>query len=169
MDWIALIVVLALSAASFIAAAHPDEEKSIILQTNIPNFFLGMMMSAINPAQVPFWFGWSTVLFTKKILHATGNCYNYYIGGIGIGTLIGLAVFVFGGQFLVNSIQNSHDLINYIIGSVFLLTAIIQLVKILLHKGVAETTEQKAIELEHVEAEMEAEEAAESSVNLKGF
>jgi len=161
MDWIALAVVLALAVGSFYAAMHPSQDKSLILQTNIPNFFLGMLMSAISPAQVPFWFGWSSVLFSKRVLHANATCYNYYIVGIGIGTLIGLSIFVFGGQFLVNGLQNKHDLINYIIGSVFLLTAIIQLVKILMHKGIAETAEQKAIELEHVEAEVEAEEAAE--------
>jgi threonine/homoserine/homoserine lactone efflux protein len=161
MDWIALAVVLALAAGSFYAASQPDQHKSIILQTKLPSFFLGMLMSAINPAQVPFWFGWSSVLFSKRVLHANASCYNYYIIGIGFGTLVGLSIFAFGGRFLVNSLQNSHDTINYIIGSVFLLTAIIQLVKILMHKGIAESTEQKAIELEEVEAEVEAEDEAE--------
>jgi hypothetical protein len=41
--------------------------------------------------------------------------------------------------------------ISYIIGTVFLLTAIVQIIKISRHKGLAETTEIKAAELEKAE------------------
>lgn len=97
-------------------------------------FLLGMFMCAINPVQIPFWFGWSTVLFTKKILEPVNKQYNSYIIGIGLGTLIGNAVFIFGGKWMVQRIANSQQYLNWIIGGIFALTAIIQLIKLLRHK-----------------------------------
>ncbi len=151
MDWMAFIIVLLLATGSFIAAMHNGEERSLVFKTNIPLFFLGLIMSALNPVQVPFWFGWSTVLFSKKILHPTPGYYNWYTIGIGFGTLAGLAVFVFGGRLLVDVLNAHQSAINYVIGSVFLLTAIIQVVKILRHKGLADNIEIKGAELEQAE------------------
>jgi threonine/homoserine/homoserine lactone efflux protein len=97
-------------------------------------FLLGMFMCAINPVQIPFWFGWSTVLFSKNILEPNRAQYNSYIIGIGLGTLAGNCVFIFGGQWMVQKISNSEKYLNWVIGGIFLLTAIIQLIKILRHK-----------------------------------
>jgi putative Ca2+/H+ antiporter (TMEM165/GDT1 family) len=82
-------------------------------------------MSAINPAQIPFWFGWSTALFTKKILQPRHDFYNAYIVGIGIGTFMGNAVFIFGGQLIVNKLNAHQNLISWIIGGIFAITALI--------------------------------------------
>ena len=87
MEWITLTIILALAAGSFIAAIKSDENsKNVLLNFNLHRFYLGMFMCAINPVQIPFWFGWSTVLFSKKILKTTAFDYNSYIVGIGIGT-----------------------------------------------------------------------------------
>ena len=82
-------------------------------------FLLGMFMCAINPVQIPFWFGWSTVLFTKKILEPKSSNYNVYILGIGLGTLLGNCVFIFGGQWIVKKIDNSQQYLNWVIGGIF--------------------------------------------------
>lgn len=151
MDWIAFLIVLALAAGSFLAAVSPSVSKSFILSTNLPFFVLGTAMSALNPVQLPFWLGWSSVLFTKKILHPTALSYNWYILGIGIGTSAGLAVFVLGGRLLVDILNTNQTIVNYIIGTVFLITATIQLYKLLKHKGLAENTASKGAVLEVAE------------------
>lgn len=139
MEWITLAIVLALAAGSFYAAInHHEDSKNLMLQNNMHRFLLGMFMCAINPVQIPFWFGWSTVLFSKKILEPSRSQYNSYIVGIGLGTLAGNAVFIFGGQWLVQRIANSEQYLNWIIGGIFLLTAIIQLWKIIRHKDAVE-------------------------------
>ena len=138
MEWITLIIILALAVGSFIAATKEGEAKNVMLNNNMHRFLLGMFMCAINPVQIPFWFGWSTVLFTKKILEPKNNQYNSYIFGIGIGTLLGNCVFIFGGKWLVQRIANSQQYLNWVIGGIFALTAIIQLIKILRHKGIEE-------------------------------
>lgn len=135
MEWITLAIIVALAAGSFIAAARDGEHaKNIMLNNNMHRFLLGMFMCAINPVQIPFWFGWSAILFTKKILEPKSNQYNFYIVGIGIGTLLGNCVFIFGGKWMVQRIANSEHYLNWVIGGIFAITAIIQLVKILLHK-----------------------------------
>ncbi len=135
MEWVTLLIIIALAAGSFIAALKGGAgEQNAVLKNDMHRFLLGMLMSSINPAQIPFWFGWSTVLFTKKILIADTRHYNSYITGIGLGTLLGNAVFIFGGKWLVQRIANSQQYLNWIIGGIFTVTAVIQLVKILLHK-----------------------------------
>ncbi|MEX0635284.1 MAG: LysE family transporter, partial [Ferruginibacter sp.] len=106
MQWITLCIIIALAAGSIIAALHPSSEaKNVVLQNKLHRTLLGMFMCAINPVQIPFWFGWSTVLFYKKILQPVTAQYNTYIVGIGMGTLMGNCVFIFGGRFLVKHIQ----------------------------------------------------------------
>ena len=140
MEWITLAIIVALAVGSFIAAAKGDgSTKNILLNNHIQRFFLGMFMCAINPVQIPFWFGWSTVLLTKNILQPVKSQYNIYIVGIGLGTLLGNCVFIFGGKWMVQRIANSQQYLNWAIGGIFTLTAIIQLVKMLLHKDAVST------------------------------
>jgi threonine/homoserine/homoserine lactone efflux protein len=135
MEWITLTIIVALATGSFIAAAKGNAgAKNIMLDNNLNRFILGMFMCAINPVQIPFWFGWSTVLFSKNILHPNPAQYNSYIVGIGLGTLIGNGVFIFGGKWMVQRIANSQQYLNWIIGGIFALTAVIQLIKMLTHK-----------------------------------
>lgn len=135
MEWFTLLIIVALAVGSFIAATHEDDAaKNVLLQNKTHRFLLGIFMCAINPVQIPFWFGWSTVLFTKKILEPKNSQYNIYIMGIGLGTLVGNCVFIFGGKWLVQQIANSQQYLNWIIGGIFALTAVIQAVKMILHK-----------------------------------
>jgi threonine/homoserine/homoserine lactone efflux protein len=150
MEWITLFIIIALAAGSFSAAAKDGAHaKNVLLQNNMHRFLLGMFMCAINPVQIPFWFGWSTVLFTKKILEPKKNHYNSYIIGIGMGTLLGNFVFIFGGKWMVQRIANSQHYLNWVIGGIFALTALIQLIKMLMHRdAVSKFGEEKKINLQ---------------------
>ena len=135
MEWLTFGIIAALAIGSFIAAAKGGHEvKNVMLNNNMHRFLLGAFLCAINPVQIPFWFGWSTVLFSKKILEAKNYQYNSYIVGIGLGTLLGNCVFIFGGKWLVQRLHNSEAYMNWIIGGIFALSALIQLYKILTHK-----------------------------------
>jgi len=135
MEWITLAIILALAIGSFVSASKGGgTAKNVMLQNNMHRFLLGMFMCAINPVQIPFWFGWSTVLFSKKILEPKHNQYNSYIVGIGLGTLAGNCVFIFGGKWLVQRIANAQQYLNWVIGGIFALTALIQFIKIMRHK-----------------------------------
>ena len=134
LEWLTVLIIAALAVSSFVAAADPQVKKNVILSNTLHRFWLGVSISAVNPVQIPFWFGWSTVLFTKKVLLPRRDHYNSYTIGIGLGTFIGFGVFIFGGQLLVDRLNANQDVLNWIIGGVFAITAIILLVKILLKK-----------------------------------
>ncbi len=142
MEWITVAIVLALAIGSFAAAMKTHPAKNVVLNNNINRYALGVMLSAINPVQIPFWFGWSTVLFTKNILAPKNSFYNLYIVGIGIGTLLGNFVFIFGGKWIVTLLNGNQNLLNWIIGGIFTVTAVIFLIKILLHKDGLKKLEQ---------------------------
>lgn len=130
LEWITVLIVLALAASSFWAAAHPSVEKNVILSNTMHRGLLGFTMSLINPVQIPFWFGWSTVLFSKNILRPGMWNYNSYIVGIGLGTFAGNCVFIFGGRLLVDRLNASQHMLNWVIGGIFLFTALFQLYRI---------------------------------------
>jgi len=125
LEWFTVLIITALAISNFIAAASPHAQKNVILSHTLHRFWLGVAMSAINPAQIPFWFGWSTALFTKKILLPRNDHYNTYIAGIGLGTFLGNSIFIFGGQLIVNRLNAHQNLISWIIGGVFAITAVI--------------------------------------------
>jgi threonine/homoserine/homoserine lactone efflux protein len=134
MEWLTLVIILVLAASSFYTAMHPTLKANPILSNSIHRFWLGAGLSAINPLQIPFWFGWSTVLTGKGILVRNGYNYVYYILGIGIGTFIGFTVFIFGGKLLVDRLDAQQNLIQWILGAIFLITAVIQAVRMLRQK-----------------------------------
>lgn len=132
MEWLTLLIIVALAAGSFIAALKGGgEHRNVLLANAMPRFWLGVLMSAISPMQFPFWFGWSNVLFEKGTLQPRRSYYNAYILGIGVGTLLGNGVFIFGGQLLVKRMAGIQEQLNWIIGGIFALTALIWLYKLI--------------------------------------
>ena len=127
LEWVTLAIVIALAISSFHAALHPKTGKNIILSSTLPRFVLGATMCAVNPVQIPFWFGWSTVLFTKRVLLPKTSHYNFYIIGIGIGTFIGNCIFIFGGQLIAEELSSNQNILNWVIGGIFAITALIQI------------------------------------------
>ncbi len=155
LEWITLLIVLALAIVSFYAALHPtvgeDPRRTL---PNMSPFLFGVVMCAINPIQIPFWFGWSTVLFTKKILLPRKDHYNSYIIGIGIGTFIGNCVFIFGGLIIASKINNNQHILNWIIGGVFAVTALVQLWRIFSKKDVIHKLEHPEEMVEKIEGQV---------------
>ncbi len=146
LEWFTVLIISALAISSFIAAADPEEKKNVLLSYSFHRFWLGVVLSALNPVQIPFWFGWSTVLFTKKILQPKNSHYNIYIIGIGVGTFIGNLIFIFGGRLLVDSLNNNQHIIQYVIGSIFAITAIIMLWKMIRKKDAISEMKEEEIQ-----------------------
>ena len=121
-------------------------------------------MSALNPVQIPFWFGWSTVLFTKKILLPRNNHYNIYIAGIGIGTFVGNLLFIFGGQLIADRIQNNQHVLNWIIGGIFAATALLQIWKISRKKDMVHRLEHPEEEAQKIGEQLEKLEKLEEGI-----
>jgi threonine/homoserine/homoserine lactone efflux protein len=132
LEYICLVIVLALAVYSFYNAAQIKEgAKPVALIPWMNRFLLGLFMSAINPVQIPFWFGWSTILFEKKILNQNKLQYLWYILGIGLGTFAGNCLFIFGGKYVAAQINNNQSGLNVVIGCIFTGTALLQIIKMI--------------------------------------
>ena len=62
-----LVIVLALALPVFMQFPSKPLKKCSV-DSQCPNSSWVVVMSAVNPVQIPFWFGWSNRSFTKKIL-----------------------------------------------------------------------------------------------------
>lgn len=152
LEWVTLFIIVALAISSFIAASKGnDGAKNVILSNGMHRFFLGAIMSAVNPVQIPFWFGWSTVLFTKKILLPKSSFYNLYIAGIGFGSALGACVFIFGGKLLVEKLNANQNILNWVVGGIFTVTALIQVWKMWRHKDAVQKIHDIKVEDLHPE------------------
>ncbi|MBC8035525.1 MAG: LysE family transporter [Chitinophagaceae bacterium] len=136
LEWITVLLFIVLAISSFRTARKKEgDQKNIVLKNNLDRFLLGFTMSAINPVQIPFWFIWSTYLLSNKFLLPKELHFNIYTAGIGIGTLIALAFFIFAGKWIITRLKASHRAINMVVGFVFLLSAGIQLYRLLTSGG----------------------------------
>jgi threonine/homoserine/homoserine lactone efflux protein len=130
LEWITIIIILVLAIFSFNAAIREAGFSRAIPANFKYPFWSGVLLSAIDPMKIPFWFLWSTFLMGSKILLPKYNYYNYYVVGIGFGSLLGFMVFIYGGAYLISTINRHQDLVNWVIGSILLLTAIIQIYRV---------------------------------------
>jgi len=131
LEWCTVGLFLVLAVSSFIVAGKNTNQKNIMLNNKVNRFWLGLSMSAINPVQIPFWFIWSTYLMSNGLLEAVPLQFNVYTAGIGTGTLSGLAIFVFGGKWLVSKMKASQRAINLGVGIIFIISAGIQLYRVI--------------------------------------
>lgn len=83
-------------------------------------FALGLLLSALNPLQFPFWLTWNKTLDHKGILKHSNSHYVPYMLGIGLGTLIGLGIFIVAGKFLFANYGRYHTITNLLMGSLYL-------------------------------------------------
>jgi len=129
LEYLTTSVILLLSITSFVAAYRMSGFVSPLPIESLTPFWSGAFLSLTNPLHIPFWLGWTTVLMNKNILQPIAVEYNWYVIGIGFGTILGFAVFIYAGNSLVSTIQRHESLLNCAIGIVLLITAIVQIKK----------------------------------------
>jgi len=131
LEYVTTSLILFLAVASFVAAYKMTGFATSFPTRAIAPFWLGVSLSATNPLHIPFWLGWSTVLMNKNVLRPYVVEYNCYVSGIGLGTMMGFALFIYGGNFLVGGIQQHQTMLNFIIGIVLAITAAVQIRKMM--------------------------------------
>lgn len=131
LGWLTVVLFLILGIMAFVTAKkQKSDSKSLVLKNKLHRFLLGLMMSALNPVQIPFWFLWTTTLFQMGLLPSSAIAFNLFTVGAGTGTIAGLAVYIHGGNWLVNKLNTSNKTLNKIMGVIFILTALLQLWRI---------------------------------------
>jgi len=131
LEWASLIVIVWLIVASF-------TRTSLVIPPHIPPFFFGFIVMILNPVQLPFWFGWTTILTQRKILVPSKKNAVLYVGGIALGSALASALFIAGGRAITDWMSGKEKMIQWLFGSIFVIIAIIQLCKILKRPGYQE-------------------------------
>ena len=132
LNWITLVFFLVLGIWSFRTAQKQDEgKKALLLNNSLNRFFLGVSMSALNPAQIPFWFIWSGYFMVNGWLQPGFGFFNIFTLGCGLGTVMGLTLYMYGGNFLVTKMKASNKTMNKIMGVLFIVAAAAQLYRLL--------------------------------------
>jgi hypothetical protein len=125
--WAAVVMFLVFCVLSFVSAIkHKEGNKPLLLKNNINRFFLGISMSSVNIAQIPFWFIWSSYVVDLGGMDRTTIDYNFFTLGCGIGTISGLALYMYGGKAIINKVKNGTRILSIIMGIVFIIAALVQ-------------------------------------------
>ena len=132
LGWTTVALFMILGVASFLAARKQSEDKkALMLNNKLDRFLLGLSISAVNPVQIPFWLTWSLYLINAKMLHPVAVEYNVFTIGAGIGTLSGLAVYIYGGKWAIQKMKANNKSLNKFMGIVFIVVAFLQLYKMI--------------------------------------
>ncbi|WP_147296680.1 LysE family transporter [Flagellimonas nanhaiensis] len=117
-----IVLLLYLAISNFINMAHVSEfdSKMDLLPQFSSTFVLGILLSALNPLQIPFWMTWNKVLDSKGILETSKTSYVFYLIGIGIGTLFGLGVFILAGKYIFTKYAKYNMVTNLLMGLLYL-------------------------------------------------
>jgi threonine/homoserine/homoserine lactone efflux protein len=131
-NWLTVIFFFLLGVLSFIIAQKQDKaRKALLLNNSLDRFFLGMSMSALNPAQIPFWIIWSDYFLNLGWLKPGFTSFNFFTIGTGFGTVAGLSVYMYGGRWLVAKMKSSNRTLNKTLGIIFIVAAMIQIFRLL--------------------------------------
>jgi threonine/homoserine/homoserine lactone efflux protein len=134
LGWLTVLLFLILGIWSFATARKQRQDKKALLLTNsINRFWLGVTMSTLNPAQIPFWFVWSSYFMSVKWLYSGFEEFNLFTIGAGLGTVTGLIVYSYGGTWLVTKMNTSNRTLNKIMGVIFIIAALAQLYRMVNH------------------------------------
>jgi threonine/homoserine/homoserine lactone efflux protein len=126
-NFITVVFFLSLGIFSIIVARKQEKtRKTLLLSNDVDRLLLGAGMSALNPAQIPFWIIWTGYFINLGWLKPGFGYFNYFTLGSGIGTIVGLLVYVYGGNWLVTKMKTSNRTLNKIVGIIFIGAAVIQ-------------------------------------------
>lgn len=126
-SWLSVFILLSMAVASAMAALRISTVGNALPAFSHHPLLFGLSLSAVNPLHILFWMGWSSVLLNKKILIPSGASYTIYIFGIGLGTLLGLGAYIYGGSFLIHLVSGRQQVFNWIAGVALLIAALLQL------------------------------------------
>jgi threonine/homoserine/homoserine lactone efflux protein len=131
-NWITIALFAALGVIILMAAQKQEKEKkALLLNYRLDRFLLGLSMSALNPAQIPFWFIWTGYFINQGLLKPGFAAFNLFTLGTGAGTLGGLIIYMYGGNWLVTKMKTSNRTLNKLMGVIFIIAAAAQLYRVL--------------------------------------
>jgi threonine/homoserine/homoserine lactone efflux protein len=129
LEWMSLLVIVWIVASSF--ATIKDPTKTFVPLLLSP-FLSGVILMAINPVQLPFWAGWTTILIKRGRLTPSRRNHTLYMIGIAIGSLLASALFIICGHLIMHWMIGKQEIVQMSFVGILMLIAAIQVVKIII-------------------------------------
>lgn len=130
LEWLTASFLLLFAIACFVAAGSMQDLGKLIPHLLLPPFTAGFLFSLLNPLHIPFWLGWSGYLYSHGSLRKKTVQYNWFVAGIGLGALAGFLIYISGGMYLFDAIQQNRLLVNLLFGMILLGAAVLHIRKI---------------------------------------
>ncbi len=92
-------------------------------------FVLGIVLSTLNVAGIPFWLFWGTHLIKKGFLSIKPISIFLYALGIATGTLFGFLLFIKASNFLFKTLTINTLVSQHIIGVILIFVAFFQILQ----------------------------------------
>jgi threonine/homoserine/homoserine lactone efflux protein len=126
---VTIIVFVVLTIVGFIRYKKENavEAKQPTEKNQVLN---GMVLSALNFAQLPFWIIWSSYVITQKWVAQTNTAFNFFTIGTGAGTFIGIYLYILFGKRIISKIKNGRRYLQIAIAVFFLIAAIAQIIQL---------------------------------------
>ena len=103
---------------------------------------VGLLLSALNVAQFPFWFSWNLYLINQKYIDPSKKTIPFFLLGAAIGTFLGMLVLILSIHKTIDYTQTKASFFNYLwvlflgLGIIQLLIFIKKLYKSKLHDSI---------------------------------
>ncbi|MFY8127454.1 MAG: LysE family transporter [Chitinophagaceae bacterium] len=129
-----------ITATAFIAIAifivvkwlkSKESSKPILKKSTKNSFVLGLIVSATNLAQFPFWIIWISYLINLKLFINNTLDNQLFIIGTGFGTLLGIMLYIFAGKFLLEKYKKITNYLDLVIAFFLLVAAGFQVFEML--------------------------------------
>ncbi len=123
LEWLSLLIIIWLVISSF-------TKSDVGIPQMMSPFIFGFVLMILNPVQLPFWFGWTTILVHRKLLLPTRHDNMHYIIGIAVGSILASGLFIAAGHAITSWMSGKEKMIRWIFGSIFIIIAAIQVWRI---------------------------------------
>lgn len=130
MEWASLLIITWLVVSSFATVKDPTPLDIPLMPHNASPFLFGILLMAVNPVQIPFWFGWTTILIERRLIKAGTSDSVWYVTGIALGSAAASALFITCGQMISDWVSGRETLLQWMFGLFFLSVGAAQVFKI---------------------------------------
>ena len=121
LSWSAVVIFFALGLFSFLH--KPTEHSSGVKR--------GILIAVLNPLQVPFWLVWGVYVMQNGWVKSEALSIALFSFICSVGTIAVLYMYAVAGKKVVEKLNVNKTLLNRFIGSLLILLAIYQAVKLL--------------------------------------
>jgi len=125
------LLILFLAIKTLVAAYEMHDFNTVLPIIGKNPFLSGILLSLLNPLHLPFWMGWTLVMKNKFNLGNHMLDYTAFILSVCIGTAGAFILYGLAGNILNSLFKEGHNLINWIMGLILLVSGFIIAIKIL--------------------------------------